>query len=509
MAWLSDGERLEREGHVRGLAGGSGAEVLLICLGYPILSLFLHEATGAAYLAVPALRRHSAVVDAGAELLMTAAYLMIVAFAPGHLHLPTCALLVLSVFLRVVNLAAVDSGLRPRGPDGSAGKDARAAAVVVQNPRPSLERLRAGTSLLTVIAILGVDFPHFPRRLAKTEAFGTSLMDLGLGAFIFSSGLSAAAPPRDGARPRGLRSPRARRWAALLLLGLGRVALLRWLNYPSLDTEYGAHWNFFATLLCIDALDAAAGALAAAALPRGPGAWARSPALRAALGVLGAAALLVVHDGLLKVPGAAWAPHGNLEGFILHADRDGSFFRANREGICALPALWALRLLGDALGSAALFDGGLRRHGLRRSRARYVVLFAAARVLAALAAVAAAHALLRAARRQEPSRRLANAAYVLWAALVMTASLCACVLVDAVSSRTGALPLQRAVSAHPLPTFLAANLLTGAANLLATPRRASLPSAVAAVALYVLLVAGVALSLGRRDVRGGAKAKRA
>lgn len=52
-----------------------------------------------------------------------------------------------------------------------------------------IQNYRAVLALVTCVSILAVDFKVFPRRFAKTETFGTGLMDLGTGAFIFEHGL--------------------------------------------------------------------------------------------------------------------------------------------------------------------------------------------------------------------------------------------------------------------------------------------------------------------------------
>ncbi|KAF8960380.1 Glucosaminyl phosphatidylinositol (GlcN-PI) nositol acylation protein [Entomortierella lignicola] len=121
----------------------------------------------------------------------------------------------------------------------------------VENPHKIfLSVYRASMMILTCIAILAVDFPIFPRRFGKVEVYGTSLMDLGVGSFVFSSGVVSArgylkkeTMPFVNQMKLGLRTS-----IPLLILGLGRFISTKGVDYQEHVTEYGMHWNFFFTL---------------------------------------------------------------------------------------------------------------------------------------------------------------------------------------------------------------------------------------------------------------------
>ena len=295
--------------------------------------------------------------------------------------------------------------------------------------------------LVTCIAILAVDFRIFPRRFAKTETFGISLMDIGVGTFIVSSAITSKYargqyPPRmfsdggkeenksggggggggDGSGCEGTSENESERrcrndidnvnhnsnqnndrvkvtnlkktinatthnssntrtdtssetsrsenedehstetkikksknaeffrllklfiflnnknWQhfSVLLLGIGRMVVLKLFNYSENESEYGVHWNFFVTLFLI---------------------WKITDLLhrfipRKILPCLSILILLLYQFILLATP---------LSYFIFTAPRK-NFFNSNREGIFSLFGYVPLYLLVETFSYHFFFQ---------------------------------------------------------------------------------------------------------------------------------------------------------
>ncbi|KAG5439580.1 hypothetical protein PCANB_002156 [Pneumocystis canis] len=112
---------------------------------------------------------------------------------------------------------------------------------------------RGTIMLITCVAILAVDFRIFPRRFSKVETWGISLMDLGVGFFVFSSGIVAIKNIKKNYSDRNTSFMKKmmislKQSYMFFVIGFIRIFITKMANYPEHVTEYGVHWNFFFTL---------------------------------------------------------------------------------------------------------------------------------------------------------------------------------------------------------------------------------------------------------------------
>ena len=197
--------------------------------------------------------------------------------------------------------------------------------------KPHISAYRANMMISTLIAILAVDFHVFPRRFAKTETFGYSLMDVGVGAFIVSHALVSPLTKSFSSEvhangPKSFAATFSKMFfnvAPMLLLGSIRFLMVKSVEYQEHVSEYGAHWNFFFTL----------GTVALFSTFFTP----RPPFLP---GIL---SFVIISSYQI------WLSFGGLEDFILNAPRV-DFFSANKEGIHSSIGYFALYLAGVELG---------------------------------------------------------------------------------------------------------------------------------------------------------------
>lgn len=233
------------------------------------------------------------------------------------------------------------------------------------NERP--ERLTGSTTYLTLfkganvlvtcLAILAVDFKVFPRRFAKTETFGISLMDAGVGAFIISSaitsrharGLLATTSAEYCGKSSSLNceqltlagsgtilrniskfQPFTMQRFCVLLLGVGRFIVLKVANYQEHVSEYGTHWNFFVTLFFVWTITD----IIHAVLPR------------KFIGCFAVAVLAVYQALLLFTP---------LTDYVFSSPRT-NIISANKEGIVSLLGFVPMFLLTETLAYGLLYE---------------------------------------------------------------------------------------------------------------------------------------------------------
>jgi len=364
--------------------------------------------------------------------------------------------------------------------------------------RPFITAYRGCMMIVTCLAILAVDFRVFPRRFAKVENWGTSLMDMGVGSFVFSAGVVAARPILKeqhagtsvtlGSRLYGS----IRHSLPLLVLGLVRLYSVKGLDYAEHVTEYGVHWNFFFTLALLPPFVALFQSL-----------FALIPSYAVLALLLGS-----VYQVLLEFT--------SLKAYILTAQRT-DLLSKNREGVFSFIGYLAIFLAGQATGLYVLprtkrelaspsTAWSERKQLLNRlafwSMAWGCLLFFSLSYKYGLA--------LRV------SRRLANLPYVLWVSAFNCAQILAFCVVEtlvfpsvhrAMDNRTATKEGDRATSRilrsynrNGLAIFLVANLLTGSINMMIKTLNEGTAEAMTILTGYAMVLTIVAFTLDAKDI---------
>ncbi|KAI9171668.1 GPI-anchored wall transfer protein [Paramyrothecium foliicola] len=385
---------------------------------------------------------------------------------------------------------------KPRVPPNAQSKVSAAQSDALPL-KPFLTTYRGCMLVITCLAILAVDFRVFPRRFAKAETWGTSLMDLGVGSFVFSAGVVAArAVLKEKMKGRATSLPRRmlgslRHSIPLLVLGFIRLLSVKGLDYAEHVTEYGVHWNFFFTLGILPIFVAA---------------------FQAALSILpsySALSLLVggTYQALLETT--------DLKAYILTAART-DLLSMNREGVFSFLGYLAIFLAGQDLGMLVLprkinprsdVPPGMQRNTLIMTIAVWAGIWVGLYYISTDYKYGFGWSV---------SRRLANLPYVLWVAAFNSVQLLAFCIIDSVffpafynatdvktekeAYETATSPVLRAFNRNSLALFLLANLLTGLVNMTVRTLEATPVVSVAILLAYSATVTGVAVVLDRYEI---------
>ncbi|XP_040946572.1 uncharacterized protein At4g17910 isoform X3 [Gossypium hirsutum] len=279
---------------------------------------------------------------------------------------------------------------------------------------------------ITCLCILAVDFRIYPREYAKTETYGASLMDLGVGSFVLMNAVTSR-------QARNIKSSMSWWKAAfksttpLLLLGFARLASTLSLDYQVHVGEYGVNWNFFFTLAGVSILTS---------ILNVPAEYS---------GILGS---------VILVGYQSWLTNG-LNVYLLSNERGTDVISRNKEGIFSLFGYWGMYLVGVQVSYYLFFENHTtKQRSKHETRIRICLLTIMFWILT----------LLIDRYVERISRRICNLAYVTWVVAQNLQLLALRLLADNIIGHK-TLCLERAFDRNLLASFLVANLLTGLVNL--------------------------------------------
>ena len=190
----------------------------------------------------------------------------------------------------------------------------------------SVTNFKASVMLTTVLAILIIDFPLlFERYLCKVEDHGWALMDVGVSAVMFSTGIAnkLVVTHKTTKKANFLRElvQSVTGNVGVTIAATIRFFLLTGIEYHDHVTEWGVHWNFFLTIAVLNVL---------------------MVFLRSSKYAMEYGFILLIGCELLSMKHDA-------SNYMFYAKRV-SMVSANKEGILSLPGYLAIQLIGIGIG---------------------------------------------------------------------------------------------------------------------------------------------------------------
>ncbi|CAM6013205.1 unnamed protein product [Sphagnum balticum] len=310
---------------------------------------------------------------------------------------------------------------------------------VKSSQKTYLSSYRFVMMLVTCVTILAVDFTVFPRRYAKTETYGTGLMDIGVGSFVVANALvSRQARNLPPSKYGGV----LRNMSPLLILGLARLIVTKGVDYQEHVAEYGVHWNFFFTL---------AGVALLTSLTHVP------PTYCGSLGI----AILSVYQMMLS---------GGLNRYLLSSERGPGFLSLNKEGVASTFGYWGLYLISIQLGHylnfkhASVLEWFWQMSNAQKGGTGTMSQWWAAADIGLLDLALWLLTIYMDRTVERISRRTCNLAYVLFVLAQNFEVIGIFMVADLLVPPKPILVLE-VFNHNLLPTFLLANLLTGLVNM--------------------------------------------
>ncbi|XP_050425283.1 uncharacterized protein LOC126836161 [Adelges cooleyi] len=326
-------------------------------------------------------------------------------------------------------------------------------------PYISLYRFMLNT--YTVFCILAVDFNIFPRRFAKTEKYGHSIMDIGVGLYVCSNALLYNTPKVHNFLNYYLKI--FKQVLPLLVLGIGRSYFVSKVDYNHYVFEYGVHWNFFITLAFLKIINLMI-------LPF---------ISKCCLPIL-ATVLVVFYQLSLSFGLGDW--------IMSDAPRD-TFFSANREGIMSTFGYEAIFLytLSVKWHMSHFIKKGFLINSLFLLLENFIIALTLFFVTISMDCLFGV------------SRRLANAGYVYWILSISSYLLFMSIFIEnfitvllhkykMFNEFTGFSLIIEGVNKNLLPFFLFSNLMTGAVNMCFYTLKMNNFNSLALLSLYTCVI---------------------